>query len=703
MKSLEAAALRCSRVFILAALFLGGAWLGAVAQPVGDKQKQQAEAAYQKALAVLAKAPADGPANLTAGKYLCLVLGDWDRGLPYLMKSSDQRYKLLARADVRGPTHPEHRRELADDWWELAQAEAGDAKQRLQERAVYWYKKALPGLQGESAAAVKQRLAALTAKRDPMPPIRDVPEVFDTKQYLKLQFHEGDPMLKEPTMRFGLQLLPPQPDPMQPGQFKRLLADPLGRSCNTCLKVDGVELVLGVSGGRWEVQKLPLGRDRIGARSVWTTDDLPIRVTQTVELVRGEQTRKLDTCQVLYTIENTSKKRDYKVGLRFLLDTYIGTNDGAPFVVPGHTALCETLLDLKGEQIPPFLQALENPKRLQDPGTVASVKLKLGGTVEAPTRVTLGAWPSPMLGLKEAGGEKTQWNVPLVSMKALTPPDSAAVLYWDAKPLAPGAKREVGFSYGLGNYAGDKTGALGLVVGGQLYEGGQAEVVALVAAAKPGQKLTLAVPKGLVIEGDATRAVVMLPPDKDTVANPLTAVTWKVRAERKGVAQFKVKSSAGPSVVQDVRILEKPAAPKPVVDVVAILKKEQELLQGTWYVKTTSAAGKGAAYPVGLKVVVVGQTVTLHHGGDGGAETCFLKIDPLVEPKKFDVFPPKPGFQEPGIYRFQGQDLQLCLGARLKVAQNGMVVADAEKARPRTFVATAGTLLLLSRTPPKGK
>ena len=49
------------------------------------------------------------------------------------------------------------------------------------------------------------------------------------------------------------------------------------------------------------------------------------------------------------------------------------------------------------------------------------------------------------------------------------------------------------------------------------------------------------------------------------------------------------------------------------------------------------------------------------------------------------------------------EDLQLFLGARVKVAENGNVVADAEKARPRTFEATAGTLLLLSRTAPKGK
>ena len=201
--------------------------------------------------------------------------------------------------------------------------------------------------------------------RSPSPPTatggllqqpQDAPEVLNPKQYLTLRFHEGDSKTKAATMCFGL-TLPEQPVLGTPGDKKRLTFDPFGHSNNTCLKIEGIEQLLGRNSGRWQVRKEALGRGRIGYRSVWVTDDLPIKVTQTVELVRGSQTRKLDTCRVLYTLENTSKKQDYLVGLRFLLDTVIGTNDGAPFIVPGEEMLCETARDLRGDRIPPFVQA----------------------------------------------------------------------------------------------------------------------------------------------------------------------------------------------------------------------------------------------------------------------------------------------------------------------------------------------------------
>ena len=48
----------------------------------------------------------------------------------------------------------------------------------------------------------------------------------------------------------------------------------------------------------------------------------------------GEQSRRLDTCLVRYVIENTDV-RSHRVGLRFMLDTFIGANDGVPFTIPG--------------------------------------------------------------------------------------------------------------------------------------------------------------------------------------------------------------------------------------------------------------------------------------------------------------------------------------------------------------------------------
>src|SRR5262249_17086372 len=145
-----------------------------------------------------------------------------------------------------------------------------------------------------------------------------------------------------------------------------------------------------------------------------------------------------------------------------------------------------------------------------------------------------------------------------------------------------------------------------------------------------------------------------------------------------------------------------PLAPPTPVDPAVVIKRDLDKLQGTWYVVASQNKGKEQVVTTPLKVVVVGQSMTIHHPeNSGGPETSFLKVDPNVNPHKIDIFPPKPGHQDAGIYRWQGDNIQICLGARLKVADGGKVIADAEKQRPRAFDSRDGWLLLLSRTAPK--
>src|SRR5206468_5155225 len=136
------------------------------------------------------------------------------------------------------------------------------------------------------------------------------------------------------------------------------------------------------------------GRQRTGRESVWVYDQEQVKITQTVELAEGELSGKLDTCLVRYRVENQDS-RGHRVGLRFLLDTFIGANDGVPFLIPGQRELCNTKLEFPaGATIPDFIQALEK-EDLTNPGTVAQLQLKVGGGLEPPTRVTLGAYPNP--------------------------------------------------------------------------------------------------------------------------------------------------------------------------------------------------------------------------------------------------------------------------------------------------------------------
>ncbi|OAI50963.1 hypothetical protein AYO44_05225 [Planctomycetaceae bacterium SCGC AG-212-F19] len=119
---------------------------------------------YQKALAVLAKNPADPAANLNAGKHLCLAKSDWEQGLVRLAQGSDAKLQDLARKDLATPADAAAKAELGDTWWELAEGEKGPGKPALQARAVLWYDAALPALTGLTKAKVEKRLAGLPTK-----------------------------------------------------------------------------------------------------------------------------------------------------------------------------------------------------------------------------------------------------------------------------------------------------------------------------------------------------------------------------------------------------------------------------------------------------------------------------------------------------------------------------------------------------------
>jgi len=135
---------------------------GALVRSVQDQSRdlnaaRVASVAARAAAEVLAKSPADLAANLTLGRYRCLVLGDWDGGLPLLAKGSDPTLKALAARDIA-------QRNLAtavdtgDGWWDFAEKQQGASKTACQARAGYWYRAALPTLGGLIKARAERRI-----------------------------------------------------------------------------------------------------------------------------------------------------------------------------------------------------------------------------------------------------------------------------------------------------------------------------------------------------------------------------------------------------------------------------------------------------------------------------------------------------------------------------------------------------------------
>ncbi len=108
----------------------------------------------------LADDPADRDANLTVGKFVAFVKGEWLKGLQLLAKGSDGKVAELARLELSLPKDGKQRVKIADAWWELASGEEMILMQKnLKQHAVQWYKKALPLLSGFAAAKARKRIS----------------------------------------------------------------------------------------------------------------------------------------------------------------------------------------------------------------------------------------------------------------------------------------------------------------------------------------------------------------------------------------------------------------------------------------------------------------------------------------------------------------------------------------------------------------
>jgi len=108
----------------------------------------------------LKTAPNDGPANLALGSHYCFKLGQWEKGLAYLAKSSDPKYKELAAAELAATSDPANALTLAAGWWDRAlQVGTSDADAKaLKLHAATWYRFGQSAASGLSGKLVETRL-----------------------------------------------------------------------------------------------------------------------------------------------------------------------------------------------------------------------------------------------------------------------------------------------------------------------------------------------------------------------------------------------------------------------------------------------------------------------------------------------------------------------------------------------------------------
>lgn len=163
-----------------------------------------------------------------------------------------------------------------------------------------------------------------------------------------------------------------------------------------------------------------------------------IEVRQQINIVENNSTNRKDVVQISYVVTNKGTK-SHDFGTRIMLDTMLGSNDDAPFRVPGHGSIT-TQTEFEGSDIPQYWQAfdsLDNPK-------VVSQGSFLRTTVNKPDKVQFTNWSKVY---------NNPWNCPVTAGESNG--DSAVTITWNKKALKAGETRTYTTHYGLSELVQD--------------------------------------------------------------------------------------------------------------------------------------------------------------------------------------------------------------------------------------------------------
>ena len=107
------------------------------------------------ALETLAEHPDDPEANAAVGQFRCFWQSDWETGLAMLRQGPDSALRSLAEADLSGSDAVS----IGDRWWQQSEHEEGQVQLAMRQRAVHWYKEALPTTTGLARSLLEKRIS----------------------------------------------------------------------------------------------------------------------------------------------------------------------------------------------------------------------------------------------------------------------------------------------------------------------------------------------------------------------------------------------------------------------------------------------------------------------------------------------------------------------------------------------------------------
>jgi len=204
----------------------------------------------------------------------------------------------------------------------------------------------------------------------------------------------------------------------------------MGGESKRLAKRSAVPLQFGVTTQRQQGQSL-VTRSEFGS----------VSVIQTLQLIPHPSTRVPDSVLIEYLMTNRDTIA-HSVGIRMVLDTMLGSNDGAPLRIGQQAITGETSIEYPAL---PFWQAFDS---LTNPSIVAQ------GTLDIPD---MGVYPPDQMTLANWGGLATHpWEYVTKPGRGFiregeNEADTALALLWRPLTLAPGESRRVRTVYGIGS------------------------------------------------------------------------------------------------------------------------------------------------------------------------------------------------------------------------------------------------------------